>query len=134
MNEERLYEKLNDYKRACTRLENAINIAIEDDIVYDGTIQRFEFTFELSWKLMKAFLEYTGISELKSPRATIKEAFSYGLIEDGEKWLEMMVDRNKTSHLYDEGEAKWIYEKIKNKYHYLLSQLAKKIETELNQI
>lgn len=30
MNEERLYEKLNDYKRACTRLENAINITIED--------------------------------------------------------------------------------------------------------
>lgn len=134
MNEERLYEKLNDYKRACTRLENAINITIEDDIVYDGTIQRFEFTFELSWKLMKAFLEYTGISELRSPRATIKEAFSYGLIDDGEKWLEMMVDRNKMPHLYDEGEAKLIYEKIKNKYHYLLSQLAKKIETELNQI
>jgi len=70
MNEERLYEKLNDYKRACTRLENAINITIEDDIVYDGTIQRFEFTFELSWKLMKAFFEYTGISEIRSPRAT----------------------------------------------------------------
>lgn len=37
MNKERFCEKLNDYKRACTRLENAINITIEDDIVYDGT-------------------------------------------------------------------------------------------------
>ena len=83
---------------------------------------------------MKAFSEYTGISERRSPRATIKEAFSYGLIEDGEKWLEMMADRNKTPHLYDEAEAKLIYEKIKNEYHPLLSQLANKIEKELNQL
>jgi len=55
MNKGRLYEKLNNYNRACKRLEEAASITIEDDIVYDGTIQRFEFTFELSWKLMKAF-------------------------------------------------------------------------------
>jgi hypothetical protein len=46
----------------------------------------------------------------------------------------MMADRNKTPHLYDEAEAKLIYEKIKNEYHPLLSQLANKIEKELNQL
>ena len=61
MNKERLYEKLNDYKRATSRLKEATEIQIEADIVYDGVIQRFEFTFELSWKLMKMFLEYVGI-------------------------------------------------------------------------
>ncbi|QKE76016.1 nucleotidyltransferase (plasmid) [Arthrobacter citreus] len=134
MNKERLYEKLNDYKRASARLNEATKIQLEDDIVYDGVIQRFEFTFELSWKLMKMFLEYTGITEIKSPRTTIKEAFTYGLIEDGEQWIDMMVDRNKTSHLYDEEEAKLIYEKVKSKYSHLLSNLCDKVETEVTKI
>jgi nucleotidyltransferase substrate binding protein (TIGR01987 family) len=134
MNKERLFEKLNDYKRASARLNEATKIQIEDDIVYDGVIQRFEFTFELSWKLMKMFLEYTGITEIKSPRTTIREAFSYGLIEDGEQWIDMMVDRNKTSHLYDEEEAKLIYEKIKSNYSHLLSNLCDKLEEEMTKI
>jgi nucleotidyltransferase substrate binding protein (TIGR01987 family) len=49
------------------RLDEATKIQMEDDIIYDGFIQRFELTFELSWKLMKMFLEYTGITEIKSP-------------------------------------------------------------------
>ncbi|MCQ6275926.1 nucleotidyltransferase substrate binding protein [Bacillus sp. V3B] len=134
MNKERLYEKLNDYKRASTRLNEATKIQIESDIVFDGVIQRFEFTFELSWKLMKMFLEYTGITEIKSPRATIREAFTYGLIEDGEQWIDMMVDRNKTSHLYDEEEAKLIYEKVKSQYSQLLSNLYDKLEEEISKI
>lgn len=134
MNKERLYEKLNDYKRASARLNEATKIQLESDIVYDGVIQRFEFTFELSWKLMKIFLEYTGITEIKSPRATIREAFTYGLIEDGEQWIDMMVDRNKTSHLYDEREAKLIYEKIKSNYSHILSNLYDKLEEEITKI
>lgn len=134
MNKERLFEKLNDYKRASARLNEATKIQIEDDIVYDGVIQRFEFTFELSWKLMKMFLEYTGITEIKSPRTTIREAFTYGLIEDGEQWIDMMVDRNKTSHLYDEEEAKLIYEKVKSNYSHLLSNLCNKLEEEIIKI
>lgn len=134
MNKERLFEKLNDYKRACARLNEATKIQIENDIVYDGVIQRFEFTFELSWKLMKMFLEYTGITEMKSPRTTIREAFTYGLIEDGEQWIDMMVDRNKTSHLYDEEEAKLIYEKVKSNYSHLLCSLCNKLEEEMIKI
>ena len=134
MNKERLFEKLSDYNRASTRLNEATKIQPMADIVYDGVIQRFEFTFELSWKLMKLFLEYTGITEIKSPRATIREAFTYGLIEDGEQWIDMMVDRNKTSHLYDEEEAKLIYEKIKSHYSDLLSNLYEKLEEEITKI
>ncbi|MBZ5751341.1 nucleotidyltransferase substrate binding protein [Metabacillus rhizolycopersici] len=134
MNKERFYEKLNDYKRASTRLNEATKIQLEADIVYDGVIQRFEFTFELSWKLMKMFLEYMGITEIKSPRATIREAFTYGLIEDGEQWIDMMIDRTKTSHLYDEKEAKLIYEKVKSQYSYLLSNLYDKLEEEITKI
>jgi nucleotidyltransferase substrate binding protein (TIGR01987 family) len=134
MNKERIFEKLSDYKRATARLNEATKIQIENDIVYDGVIQRFEFTFELSWKLMKLFLEYNGITEMKSPRTTIREAFAYGLIEDGEQWIDMMVDRNKTSHLYDEEEAKIIYEKVIRIYCPLLSNLCEKLEEEITNI
>lgn len=41
MNRERLYEKLSDYKRASSRLNESTKIQIENDIVYDGVIQRF---------------------------------------------------------------------------------------------
>ncbi|MFC7372417.1 nucleotidyltransferase substrate binding protein [Fictibacillus iocasae] len=134
MNKERLYEKLNDFKRASARLNDALGIQIDDDIVYDGVIQRFEFTFELSWKVMKMFLEYTGITDVKSPRSTIKEAFTYGLIEDEEHWLDMMIDRNKTSHLYDEDQAKLIYGKIKTHHSELLSSLCEKVEEEMKRL
>ncbi|MCM3670877.1 nucleotidyltransferase substrate binding protein [Mesobacillus maritimus] len=134
MIKDRLYEKLYDYKRATTRLSEATKIQLDSDIVYDGVIQRFEFTFELSWKLMKMFLEYTGITEIKSPRATIREAFAYGLIEDGDQWIDMMVDRIKTSHLYDESEAKLIYEKIKGSYSQLLANLYDHLEEEVRKI
>ncbi|MGX1984027.1 nucleotidyltransferase substrate binding protein (TIGR01987 family) [Thermolongibacillus altinsuensis] len=134
MKKERLYEKLEDYKRASKRLDEAIKLEIHHDIIYDAVIQRFEFTFELSWKLMKMFLEYVGVSEIKSPRATIREAFTYGLIEDGDEWIDMMIDRNKTSHIYNEEEAKLIYMKIKNRYNDLFKQLADKIEKEINNI
>lgn len=134
MNKARLYEKLNDYKRASARLNDSTKIQIEHDIVFDGVIQRFEFTFELSWKLIKMFLEYMGITEVKSPRAAIREAFAYGLVEDGEQWIDMMVDRNKTSHLYDEEEAKVIYEKIKSQYNQLLSNLCDKMDAEITKL
>jgi nucleotidyltransferase substrate binding protein (TIGR01987 family) len=61
---------------------------------------------------MKYFLELEGIDEAKSPRSTLKEAFQYGLIEDGELWIDMLKDRNLTSHIYDESAALEIYEKI----------------------
>ncbi|MFZ3580305.1 HI0074 family nucleotidyltransferase substrate-binding subunit [Virgibacillus sp. DJP39] len=96
MNKEMLFEKLNDYKRASARLNESTKIQINDEIVYDGVIQRFEFTFELSWKLMKMFLEYVGFTEIKSPRTTIQEAYTYGLIENGEQWIGMMIDHSKT--------------------------------------
>lgn len=134
MNKERLFEKLSDYQRANARLDEATRINIDNDIVFDGVIHRFEFTFELSWKLMKMFLEYIGISGINNPRAIIREAYSNGLIEDGEEWIDMMVDRNKSSHLYDEAEAKLIYEKVKGNYHQLLGQLGVKMEKEINQL
>lgn len=134
MKRERLYEKLDVYRRACSRLDESTKLEVYNEIVFDGVIQRFEFTFELSWKLMKVFLEYTGISEIRSPRGAIREAFAFGLIDDGDQWIDMMEDRNKAPHLYDEEEARLIYEKIKNGHSDLLKEFGVKVEKEIKAI
>jgi nucleotidyltransferase substrate binding protein (TIGR01987 family) len=53
------------------------------------------------------------------------------MINDGDGWIDMMIDRNKTSHIYDENEAKAIYKKIKVTYIYLLRELEKQIQQRL---
>lgn len=134
MNEQRLYDKLEDYQKAMARLNEATKIDVEHDIVIDGVIQRFEFTFELSWKMMKLFLEYTGISDIRSPRGAIRAAYAYGLIDNGEKWIDMLIDRNKTSHLYDESEAQLIYKKITKTYNPLLQLFGQTITKEIKRL
>jgi nucleotidyltransferase substrate binding protein (TIGR01987 family) len=112
-------EIFSDYCKALGRLQEALQQDISlGSIVVDGTIQRFEFCFELAWKLMKAVLDVDNI-EVPSPRMTIKAAYQNKLIRDGEAWLEMLEDRNKTAHIYDEKMAVEIYNRIKAKYYQL---------------
>lgn len=117
----KLAAKMEDLGRALSKLKESLSRDPEkDDIVIDATIQRFEFTYELSWKLMKSYLEYNGVTDISSPRITIKTAFKEGLIEDGELWLKMLEDRNRTSHTYDEATALDIYNNIRDTYITLL--------------
>ncbi|MFH1877459.1 MAG: nucleotidyltransferase substrate binding protein [Candidatus Omnitrophota bacterium] len=116
----RIKELLNDFEKALQRLNEALNEDIsKGSVIVDGTIQRFEFTFELAWKLAKNILAFQGI-EANSPRSAIKEAFRSKLITDGNGWIDMLEDRGKTSHIYDEKNALEIYEKIKKKHYPLL--------------
>ncbi len=123
MNQKRINELQDDFDRALTRLHEALEEDLsKGSIVVDGTIQRFEFTFELGWKLAKAVLFYRGI-ESNSPRETIKEAYQVKLIGDGDGWINMLEDRNKTAYVYDEQKAMEIYQKIKSNYYSLLETL-----------
>lgn len=123
--EERIAELKQDYDNALQRLKDALHEDLKKgSIVIDGIIQRFEFTFELAWKLAKATLAHQGV-ESNTPRAAIKEAYKAGLIKDGEGWIDMLEDRNKTSHIYDENEARRIYQKIKENHFELLEQFSK---------
>jgi len=116
-------------KKAFSRLKEAVNVA-ETDLEKDGVIQRFEFTFELFWKFLKAFLEYNGI-ECYSPRNCIKTAFRYKLLEDDEIFLDMLEDRNKSSHIYNKQQAEEIFERIKSVYAKILENNLKTLEEKL---
>ncbi len=118
MNIERLKERREEYHKAVWRLKEALDEDMSNPLLYDGVIQRFEFTYELAWKLMKAYLEeYEGIAVVNSPRSAFKEAFAAGLIIDGDVWIDMINARNLTVHTYNEQIAKEVFDMVKQKYY-----------------
>lgn len=109
-----------DYHRALERLQSALAKEPDaDDMYLDATIQRFEFSFELAWKLMKLVLDYEGI-EVSSPRSSIREGWKQGMIADADTWLDMQEKRNLSTHTYNESTALEVYRLIKDKYVGLL--------------
>lgn len=124
----RMRERYEDYKKALERLKEAM-LEEPTEIIIDGTIQRYEFTFELAWKIMKDYLEYNGfIDGLSSPRNIIQLAFQNKIIKNGDIWIQMMLDRNLLSHLYDEEKSREIYNNIKNSYLVQFEQLKQFLE------
>lgn len=111
--------KLANFKNAQERLLEAVKEFKQpdaSDVVRDGVIQRFEFTYELAWKTIKVYLEDVGIVDVNSPKAVIKEAYTQKLLTDEKNWLLMLNDRNLTSHMYKEEMAKEIAERISSYY------------------
>ena len=124
----RYEERKEDYSKALERLVEALEEQ-ETELNIDAVLHRFEFTFELAWKTMKDYLEYIGVIERTgSPREVIKSAFSFGIIENGEEWINMMLAKNELSHLYDEETSRKIYYNIKEIYINLLKELKNKLE------
>ncbi len=108
---------------------NTANISLEkfDEALRDSIIKKFEYTFELSWKTIKAYLEEEGYEEMSSPRKVLKQAFESNIIADEEVWSNMLEARNSTAHTYDEEKAIYYEDVIKNKYIKKLDELIKKL-------
>lgn len=105
----RFEDGLYNFRRAFERFSEALarKEALEQegfgDIFLDLAVKRFEFTYEMSWKAIKRYLDFVGISAT-SPRACFREAFSQGLIDAEQLWLEMIERRNLSSHIYNQDE------------------------------
>lgn len=123
MTQEQVRLKWEDYHRAVQRLGVALTRDIEQDDVYlDAAIQRFEFSFELGWKLMRALLLLEGV-EANSPRSSIREAWKQGIVADAEAWLSMLEARSLSAHTYNEKTAREIHHAIQTTHFALLSDL-----------
>lgn len=122
-------DKLDKFQQACSRLQESLASYTNnpDDTMRDGVIQRFEFCVELAWKTLREKFIYDGNIELDSPRPVIKKAFADKLITDEEGWLDLLTDRNLTSHLYDAETAQEVFERIKGKYVDLFQALIEKL-------
>lgn len=96
---------------------------VDDDRAYvDATIQRFKFTIELFWKLLKKIVQNKGV-EVTYPKDVIQKSYVGGLITDEQLWITMMYDRNMTSHTYNQDLADEIYARIKIYAPQLVDQL-----------
>jgi nucleotidyltransferase substrate binding protein (TIGR01987 family) len=113
MSERKVQDSLANLERATKKLEDALQIPKERELVVEGTIQRFEMVVELTWKTLKRALEYEGLHP-KTPRESLKEAFRLGWLHDEGVWLDILDQRNTTSHAYlSEELAENNYEDIK---------------------
>lgn len=97
--------RYDNYHRAFLLLREAIETSGSRPLTQlekEGVIQRFEYTWELAWKVLKDYLEYKGIIlETITPAAAIKAGFSANIISDGDIWMKALDARNKMSHTYN---------------------------------
>ncbi|MFM7275753.1 MAG: HI0074 family nucleotidyltransferase substrate-binding subunit, partial [Gammaproteobacteria bacterium] len=101
-----------EWASALDRLDEALALPADAPLLIDGTMQRFEFCFELAWKSLKLMLsEQEGIA-IASPRQALEQAFALGWILPEEPWLQMLQDRNLSSHTYRQGLAREIHARI----------------------
>ncbi|OFV69064.1 HI0074 family nucleotidyltransferase substrate-binding subunit [Acetobacterium wieringae] len=126
---ELLSNKVENLKKAVDRLSEGILElqANQSSIVRDGVIQRFEFTTELAWKAAREYLMDQGFVDINSPKSVMKEAFSYGLITDDKIWIQLLNDRNLTSHIYKEEIADEICDRIIKTYFQEFKALSKRL-------
>lgn len=99
MSARKLLDSLSNLNKTVENLERALTIPRDRELVFEGTIHRFEMTIELMWKTIKRALEYEGVHP-KTPRESLKEAFQAGWLNDEAVWLDMLDQRNTTSHTY----------------------------------
>lgn len=130
MEDIRWQQRFENYKKAVNRLHSAIEQYGNTDIaiIKEGIIQRFEFTHELSWKLMQDILKGQGETDLFGSKSATRLAFNRGLIQNGEIWLDMIESRNITVHTYNSDILDKEFNKVVKYYLPLFIQFQNRIE------
>lgn len=111
----RWQQRFENFLKAFEQLKKAVTQDKLNELERAGLIQTFEYTYELSWKTLKDFLETEGITA-KTPRETIQEAFKASFIIDGHNWIDALENRNLLSHTYEESLSLKACELIKKSY------------------
>jgi nucleotidyltransferase substrate binding protein (TIGR01987 family) len=97
-----------DYKKALKKLDEILREE-KTEIVRDSAIQRFHITFELAWKVVKAYVEDYLKVRCASPKSCFRELFNQGIVEYDDMWMEIADWRNEVVHTYKEELADELY-------------------------
>ena len=107
---------LSSLEKAITSLTRAVvrsQASLDDSELRDAVIQRFEYTYELCWKMLKRTLEKESPTPAQidslSYRDLLRDAAEKGMITDVAAWFVYRDHRNLTSHIYDEDKAKVVF-------------------------
>ena len=98
-----------NFSRGLKKLEDFLKEPVKTEREEAGIIQAFEFCFELSWKTLQKKAQNEGLA-IGSPRRALEYGLQSGAIlpvEEAE-WVQMLEDRNLTTHAYDGLVAKAI--------------------------
>lgn len=123
----------NRYKSLCKSLANlkeSRDANIDDKFVLPATVQNYNLTFDLAWKVLKELVtKEFGLTDFAagSPRETLKSAYSVGLIKD-DRWMDMLRVRNTLAHDYDGQVALRYFEDIVGDYYLLLETMVRDVE------
>jgi len=119
--------RFDNYKRAFLLLREAIETLEERELTQlekEGIIQRFEYTWELAWKVLKDYLDSQGvILEKITPASVIKASFEAKIIQDGDIWMKVLDARNKMSHTYNLKTFEEVIDDIRKHYLKLFDDL-----------
>ena len=113
-------QRLANFRRALAQLDAALELASQrelSELERQGLIQAFEFNHELACNVMKDYFAFQGNTAITGSRDAVREAFSKGLVEDGEGWMEMIRSRNQAAHAYNERVAREIADQVIERYH-----------------
>lgn len=116
----RLTERIENFNRAFDLLERTFQLYNTDksnEAYQLAIIQGFEIVFELSWKVMKDYLKTQGVITT-TPKDTIKQAFVANILPDAQNWVDMIGDRNFSSHEYNLEKIDEILGKFSQVYYH----------------
>jgi nucleotidyltransferase substrate binding protein (TIGR01987 family) len=120
MIEIRWHQRLSNYTKALSQLASAVELSRTralSELEMQGMIQAFEFTHELSWNVMKDYLnDQDGGLSLGGSKDATRLAFARGLISNGEVWMEMIKNRNLSLHTYDHQTVLSIVSRVTDSY------------------
>jgi nucleotidyltransferase substrate binding protein (TIGR01987 family) len=108
---------LTSFEKAVVSLEEVLqaHAAVKDTVtgefLRDAVIKRFEYTFELSWKFLKRYIEVYGLERPDgfTHKELFRVGFEQGMIRDSAPWFEYLKKRNLTSHTYDKNVAEDVF-------------------------
>ena len=123
-----LIESYETFKKAFSKLREFVDTDNGTEKDKAAIIHAYEYTFELWWKSLQIYLQdFETVTEF-GPGSTIRNAFQYGLIEEGQDYMNLLKDRNLIAHTYKENIATEIYESIVNKHINTLEKFIKEFD------
>ncbi|MCK5177653.1 MAG: HI0074 family nucleotidyltransferase substrate-binding subunit [Candidatus Aenigmarchaeota archaeon] len=113
------YKHLN-YSNALEGFNDLLKVDLSEytgvvlDGLKNGQIQKFEYCTELTWKIIKSFLQNLHMLELPTPKLAIKAFYTNNFVDEKayELLINMLEDRNKLSHIYNEEDFNKIHIKL----------------------
>ena len=99
-NDIRWIQRHSNFEKAFSRLDEAMSMSSLTELERNGLVQRFEFTLEIGWKVLKDFLEDQGFDFTPSPKETFRQAQASGYINFAQELIDGLEMRNILSHDY----------------------------------